>query len=80
MTVIYPMKIFSLLVLLLSPMVCFAEIAVPLGSKSAVQLQLPEVFHFDQESDDTVFIMPRKNDLNGPVSLRFTTHSDLREH
>jgi len=56
-----------------------AEQKVTVGSKSKVTCILPEKFFAKQEDEQTVFIMPRKDDLDGPISLRFSTNRDIRE-
>ena len=56
-----------------------AEGAINVGSKGDAATVLPASFHAAQESEDTLFIMPRKDDENGPISMRLTALRDLRD-
>jgi hypothetical protein len=47
-----------------------------LGTASSIVFSLPEGFHHEAESAADSFIMPRKNDQDGPVSLRMTQLQD----
>lgn len=42
-------------------------------------MNCPEAFHVVQESGKTVFVMPRKNDENGPISMRITCYRDAKK-
>ena len=50
-----------------------------LGSDSPVLISVPEAFLFEHAGPTGVFIMPRKNDMQGPISLKMTALRDLRE-
>ncbi|HEY1123147.1 MAG TPA: hypothetical protein VGE67_16155 [Haloferula sp.] len=50
---------------------------VRLGNSSPISFALPNGCHHEAEGDKDCFIMPRVNDLNGPISLRMT---HLRDH
>ena len=60
----------------------FAPVKLPdgdvmVGSRSKGKVLLPATFHHENEGRDTLFVMPRKNDLDGPVSMRITALRDL---
>lgn len=55
------------------------EQAIAIDSKKLALLNIPESFHSAHEEGDTLFLMPRKDDLDGPVSMRFTVIEDLEE-
>jgi hypothetical protein len=48
-----------------------------IGSNSVGKVKLPETFHHENEGRDTLFVMPRKDDMEGPISMRITTLRDL---
>ena len=52
---------------------------VSIGKKSSAGINLPAKFHFEQIDDETVFIMPRWNDFDGPISMRMTCLKDLKK-
>jgi hypothetical protein len=43
------------------------------------KVSLPESFLHEKEDERTVFIMPRKNDENGPISMRLTCLRDIAD-
>ena len=44
-----------------------------------MEMSCPESFRVAQESDVTAFVMPRKNDENGPISMRITCYRDAKK-
>ncbi|MCB1099713.1 MAG: hypothetical protein KDN22_29355 [Verrucomicrobiae bacterium] len=50
---------------------------VMVGSRSKGKVHLAATFHHENEGRDTLFVMPRKNDQEGPVSMRITALRDL---
>lgn len=62
----------------ISSSVALANGETGVGSKSVGKVKLPEAFHHENDGEDTLFVMPRKNDLEGPISMRITTLRDLR--
>lgn len=49
-----------------------------IGSAMIATTTFPADFLVEQESKDTVFVMPRKHDADGPISLRLTCLRDIR--
>jgi hypothetical protein len=67
-----------LLFLLLPIARCLAgELGV--GSDSPAVITIPEAFHHEDESATTLFVMPRKNDMDGPISLRLSFLQEVPE-
>lgn len=73
-------KLLTFIYIMLLSLSLFGQDTHPVGSKSNMTMQIPKVFLAEQESEDTVFIMPRKDDEDGPISLRLTSLRDLKEH
>lgn len=40
-------------------------------------VQIPTTFHVARDDEKTLFIMPRKKDMNGPISMRMSCLNDL---
>ncbi|MEM0965383.1 MAG: DUF2314 domain-containing protein [Verrucomicrobiota bacterium] len=55
-------------------------ITVGIGSDHHAETEIPTQFYFIQESEDTLFLMPRKDDPEGPASIRITMLKDLEEN
>jgi hypothetical protein len=51
---------------------------IQIGSKSAGKVTLPESFYHENEGLDTLLVMPRKDDMEGPVSMRITALKDIK--
>ena len=49
-----------------------------IGSDSSAALDIPDAFHRANEGGDTIFLMPRRDDMDGPISMRLTCMQDLR--
>jgi hypothetical protein len=54
-----------------------AELGI--GSKSGGLVTIPDAFLHENDDETTIFLMPRKNDPDGPVSMRLTCLRDLSE-
>jgi hypothetical protein len=51
---------------------------VGVGSASPAAFDVPDAFHRANEGEDTIFLMPRRDDVDGPISMRLTCLQDLR--
>jgi tetratricopeptide (TPR) repeat protein len=50
-----------------------------IGSAAIAATTFPASFRVEQESTNTVFVMPRKNDSDGPISMRLSCLKDLKK-
>jgi len=50
-----------------------------IGSNALMEMSCPESFRVVQETGVTAFVMPRKNDENGPISMRITCYRDAKK-
>jgi len=53
------------------------ELAI--GSKSAAKISVPEAFQHENEDEKTIFLMPRRNQPDGPISMFLTCLADLSD-
>lgn len=73
------MKSILKLIFCISSSVALAHGETVIGKKSVGKVELPESFHRSNEGKDTLFVMPRKDDMEGPVSMRITVLQDLKK-
>ena len=72
------MQFIALIWLCLSLGVCpslAADVRVGFGNQALICF--PESFHYDNEDETTIFLMPRKDDPDGPISMRLTSRNDI---
>lgn len=50
---------------------------VSVDEENLGKVSLPEAFLQEKEDEKTLFIMPRRNDENGPISMRLTCLRDI---
>jgi hypothetical protein len=50
-----------------------------IGSKSGGLVTIPDGFLHENDDETTIFLMPRKNDPDGPISMRLTCLRDLSD-
>ncbi|GEM_PF-3683224 len=53
------------------------SVRVPIGTGGRGTFRLPSHFYSENEGPDTLFIMPRKDDPEGPISMRVSWIRDL---
>ncbi len=74
------MKHLLIVVLLASTaLIAVAQTPTDIGTEGVAQMICPQPFFIEQESNDTVYLMPRKQDEDGPVSMRLTVLRDARK-
>lgn len=64
---------------MLTTLVARSDQLVPVGTNSQGTVTVPDAFWADNDDDKTVFIMPRKDDIDGPISIRITCVRDVKE-
>ena len=52
---------------------------IGVGSAGRATIELPGQFYWSHESKNTILIMPRKDDMDGPISMRLTCLRDLSD-